>query len=47
MSPDPLSADAPSTNANFFVTSAEAKVLGLGNGSSTAIDDYIGLTSSS
>jgi hypothetical protein len=32
---------------SFFVTSAEAKALGLTNGSSTGIDGYIGLTASS
>ena len=47
MSSNALSVDGPPTNANFFVTSAEAKALGLVNGSSTAIDGYIGLTSSS
>ena len=47
MSSNALSADSPPTNANFFVTSAEAKALGLVSGSSTAIDGYIGLTSSS
>ena len=47
MSSNALSADGPPTNANFFVTSAEAKALGLVSGSSTAIDGYIGLTNSS
>ena len=47
MSSNALSLAGPPTNANFFVTSAEAKTLGLVSGSSTAIDGYIGLTSSS
>ena len=47
MSSNALSVDGPPTNANFFVTSAEANALGLVDGSSTAIDGYIGLTSSS
>ena len=41
-----ISANSPPTNANFFVTSAEAKALGL-VGSSTAIDGYIGISASS
>jgi hypothetical protein len=45
------SADATLTSANptgagqFFVTSADAKTLGLINGASTALDGYIGLSS--
>jgi hypothetical protein len=35
------------TSANFFVTSGEAKALGLVAGGSTAIDGYIGIGSSS
>jgi hypothetical protein len=45
MSSNALSVDGPPTNANFFVTSAEAKALGIISGSSTAIDGYIGITS--
>jgi hypothetical protein len=47
MSSNALSVDGPPTGANFFVTSAEAKALGLISGTSTGIDGYIGLTSSS
>ena len=42
-----LSADNPPTTGNFFVTSAEAKALGLVSHCSTAIDGYIGISSSS
>lgn len=47
MSSNALTADSPPTGANFFVTSAEAKALGLVSGSSTAIDGYIGIANSS
>jgi hypothetical protein len=47
MSSNAVSVDGPPKNANFFITSAEAKAMGLVSGSSTAIDGYIGLTSSS
>jgi hypothetical protein len=42
-----LTANNPPTSAEFFVTSAEAKALGLVSGSSTAIDGYIGIGNSS
>jgi hypothetical protein len=47
MSSNALSVDSPPSTANYFVTSAEAKALGLVSGSSTAIDGYIGLANSS
>jgi hypothetical protein len=40
----PSSASNEPTNAQFFVTSAEAKTLGLISGSSTAVDGFIGLS---
>jgi hypothetical protein len=46
MSSDALTANKPPTTGNFFITSAEAKALGLISGSSTAIDGYIGLSTS-
>ncbi len=42
-----LSANHAPTSANFFVTSAEAKAIGLASATSTAIDGYIGIGKSS
>ena len=42
----PSSASNEPTNAQFFVTSSEAKTLGLVNGDSTAVDGFIGLSRS-
>lgn len=42
-----LTADTPPVSGEYFLTSAEAKALGLVSGSSTAIDGYIGLTAAS
>jgi len=41
----PVTAQNAPTGAQFFVTSAEAKALGLISGSATAIDGYVGFTS--
>jgi len=46
MSANAVTADAALSNANFFVTSAQAKAIGLANAHSTAIDGYIGLSNS-
>jgi hypothetical protein len=47
MSADALTSNAPPTDANYFVPSAEAKVLGLTDSSSAGIDGYIGIGKSS